>query len=568
MVLGIEIAGGVGLDLGDCPDFSFSKSSPGGDQNATVNLPFTRGMTLPRADREFTIVLDGIPIWGGFTGPLEAPELSECAGQASIGALGWALAGPKRGEGTRIYGPRWVEAVLGDPLFGIEGAVKEAVSQLAPDWVLQNDNVLSTGVLLQETENFQGQAAAEVLNNLAARTQYLATPAIWHVRQRVFEWRSMDLAPRYQALMANGAKVKPKYDPARVVNRVIIGWGNNTPAIWPQEIDYTKRRQIVDLYLNAGAEVRDYPTALGLAKGVYARQYLLSPEWSLDITIPRSCPVEELIDSAWVEIPTVLMEPGHWIRIPDLDPGSLGPELEVPQGGWMTRVGWQNKASAMSVSVGEPRSSGTLTRLARKVVTQGVSPLNIWGYTGRDFSVPARDAAGKMKLLGPPLVEVVQQNKPPPVDYQIPAVSTEHKTVLPETLPPLPPTFGFQINTPDVLGPKGVTSVEPQVLTKWSLNASKPCTVTVKVTRVSDGAVIIPAATLVAQKRRLEVLIVPEFPLIAPDHIEYEITLADPTMVSPDATSGADNYVAIDFRARRYFPEYPGDPSPKTGKQF
>lgn len=491
----IRIGGDELITLADCPDFTFTKTSPIGDQTASVSLPFVRGMTLPRADSPFTIEDDATPIWDGITGPIDSPEMASCAGPATIAALGYGVAMTKRGEAERVYGPRWVAPVIGGSAHTLEGAVKEAVSQLAPDVFLFDANIDSTGIILGETENFQGQAAGDVLGNLAARTQHLATPVLWHVRQKVFDWKFLDIAPRYRVYMANGAKVTPKYDPQRVVNRVIVGWGKDQTATWPATISHVKRRQIVDLYLNAGIEVRDYATALSLAQGIYGRMQLLSPEWSMEISIPSSCPVEQIVAGAWTTIPTIRMEPGYAIWIPDIDHGYMGPQFDIPDTGFMTRVSWQNKMSTMSVSVGEPRASGTLSRLARRVVAAGVSPLNIWGYLGRDFSAPLR-GTGKTPLNGPALPTAVDPTKPPPVDYRIPAVSTEHNQILGTHLPPMPVKPHERIYSEDgevfPTGPLDTgeysDEVPPCVITHWEFSSNLSGSIVIQIHRVAKDA--------------------------------------------------------------------------------
>lgn len=547
-----------------CPDLTYAKVSPGGDVTAAVNVPFVQRMELPLADTFVDIVDEDLGlVWSGFSGPLDPPDLSNCNGPITIGALGWGSSFTKRLGAPTTYGPRWDGSVIGQT---IEDAVINAVTQTAPNVFLYDENVDRSGVTLDATENFQGQTGADVLASMSARTQHLATPALWHVRQRNFSWKFMDLAPRYRVRLADGAKVKPRYDPSRAYNRVLVAWGKNQVVEAPKVLSYTQRQQIVDLYLNAGAEVRDQPTAQALADGVYARMQTLRPEWSFEVQVPVSCPVEEIVDGAWTEIKACSVEPGYVLWIPDLDPGSFGPDLDVPQGGFMTRVSWANKVGTLSVSIGEPRSSGSLARLARRITAAGVSPLNlVYG----NFSRPNRSTPG---LLGPNLTSAVKPSEPPPVDYPTPAASTKYKTILPEVTPPQPPGFGYQINNADSTGAKGIIPVEPCVLEKYSLFATKACTVVLKISRVSDGAAIIPAAMFVGavalpgtpagRVGRLELIINPEISITKPDHLQVEVTTAD------DALVQGEDFCTITFRSRRYYPGYPGNQAPKTGKQF
>lgn len=450
-----------------------------------------------------------------------------------------------------FFGPVWEGSPLG---LTPEAAINYAV-RFAPHVGI--GPVDSSGFLLTDTEDYLGRPPMDVVNAMTAMAAGFATPFAPSVRNGVFEWGPLDLGARYQVLCADGAVVTPTDDATRLYSRVMVIWGKGQVETYPEVIVYDQIPTIVDLVVNAGTEVRSKAAAQQLAAGLYSRVRSLELGWSCTINIPEGTPILE----DGVEINPLFVQTQKMIRVADLaehyDPAEGIPNIHL-----ITGATWRGdeKGTGLTLRCGEVRDPRAIVR-----ATMSAGSRTVWAVQQPGLSQPTRDA-NKLKLLGPPSVEVPTAGKPAQIDHVIPAADTKQQTLDPTVVPPQPPDFGFQINDADLAGTKGITWVQPERLIQYSIAASKVCTVTVTGRLVSSGQLIL-TLQLVAQQQKLNQAITSSIsPLVtgsgptatfaditARDGIKWEVTVADPAMESTDTEA---HWVSVGIGSVRYFPGY------------
>ncbi len=421
-------------DDGGCPTL---EKTMAGDGSITWSYDFTNGVDRLPPRHAHVEVLDGDGVIQ--TARLvrrQPPASDQCTAPCQLAAEGYAaaLAGRKFGGGTQItpslmvgpvaFGPVWTGTSLG---IHPEDAVTYAVSQLGAP--VEVGIVDESGFQLPDTENFQGRSAQDVANAMANFGAGLATPFVWLVKKGVFTWGPIDLAPRYEVLVANGAVITPTDDASRLYTRVIVIWQGNQAAIWPETISYEHLPSIVDLCVNAGAEVKTPAAALQLAQGLYARLGELELGWSWNITIPGTTAIE------WIghgPIAPWRLDASAMLRVPDLDPITRwGNKHPSPEALIITSLRYDGTANQLTGTCGEIRDP---SQFVRKVMFSGGAAMAP-PFRSTPGTVRQIKDAGKISTFGPFLSTSTgtpgalapgPATSPAIIDYKTPAVVSQY----------------------------------------------------------------------------------------------------------------------------------------------
>ena len=210
------------------------------------------------------------------------PSTDACDGDCRIDADGYMVAAQdRRFEASVNFGPTWTGASLAQTA---GDALTYSLLQLAQD-ITVDPTQISSAVSLTDSENFQGRSAQDVGMSMAALSSGFVTPIVFSVREGVARFWPLDVAPRYQVLVGEGAVVAPSDDASRLYNRVIVIWGHNQFATYPDTVSYQHIPRAVDLVVNATSEVFTAGSALDLAANIHARLDSLELGWSYTVTV-------------------------------------------------------------------------------------------------------------------------------------------------------------------------------------------------------------------------------------------------------------------------------------------
>lgn len=351
-----------------------------------------------------------------------------CSGPCRLAAEGdSARLGDRKFLDDVRFGPRWPGEVTEFPLLASTagGAVEYAFGYGGAGLEWSTANVTAGTYALTSSEQFRGRPMHDVFNAMNALSAGSATPYVWTVRNGIFRWRPLDLGPRYEVSIADGAIVTPSDDATRLYTHVIILYGNGQYAHYPDTVDYTHLPTLVDLVINAGNEVHDAAAAQRLAEGLYGRIQYLELGWSCTVTVPAPTEIRYLNPVTMMSEPVLpyRVNAAEFIRIPDLNGVTrYGPHHPVGNVQLMTEITWAGKD--LSIRCGEIRDQSAVVR---QVMYAG-SSRTVHALRSPGLSVPTRDA-DKTGLLGPGL-PAPASGAPPAIDNWIPPLSTENKQTL------------------------------------------------------------------------------------------------------------------------------------------
>jgi hypothetical protein len=483
------------------------------------------------------------------------PGTDICDGPAQYGAEGYAASlGDRKHSEPTTYGPTW-ESFSFISLFP-EGAVSHSVSQLGSN--VSIGTISPSGFTMSNTESYQGRTAQDTANAMASMGAGLSTPFVWSVRKGVFNWGPVDLAPRYQTSVADGATFTATDDASRLYTRVIVLWGAGQSAVWPGVVTYGQLPTIVDLVVNAGAEIKTPAGALQLAQGLYGRLGELELGWSWNFSIPGTTAIER-------------MDAGYILRVPDLDATNRwGTKHPCPDELLVTSCRWDGNSGMLTGTCGEIRDPSHFV----KQVMYGQTPSAPALFGSKPNEVRRVRDAGKIEVFGPYVAEssatgavrpsLYPTSSPAPIDYKIPAVDTKQDTQHPVTLPPMPPPVVFHDGDPTTSGVKTKFITAPVKALSWTLTTSGiQSDYRATLTRRSNGAVI-ATLDLAGTSEKIDQVI--GFPTNQDSTIGLVETddILIYTVTTP-ASSTSMTFVAAGVRNVRHFPGYAGNAHPITG---
>lgn len=359
----------------------------------------------------------------------QPPPTDLCTGPVSYSAEGYAGSlRDKHDTNATPYGPVWTGTSRG---MTPEAMVTDAVSQLAPSVTLGTVGV--SGFTLPDTESFQGRGPADIVAAASAFGAGLSTPFVSRVRNGIFTWGPLDLAPKYETLVADGAILAPTDDASRLYNHVLVLWGNGQYAEWPGTLSYSQIPTQVTLSVNAGAEVKTPAAALQLAQGLYAKLSELEMGWSWNFTIPMGTAVS-LVGGG--PIYPYRMDCAQVLRVQDFDPENrYGAKHASPEQLVITSMHWDGQNQQLTGTCGEIRDP---SQFVRKVMYASNFSIATPFATHPGTVRQVRDA-GKITTFGPFLgstttstgaVAVGPTSSPAPIDYAIPPIASEYKQML------------------------------------------------------------------------------------------------------------------------------------------
>lgn len=474
-------------DAADCPTVEKLMT---GDGPVTWTYPFTqfRDRLPPRHAHVRVEDNDGLVQTARIV--RRAPPATDlCEGPCSITAEGYAASlSDRKLAASTYFGPVWTGLSLAHTP---EDVVVYAVTQLGEH--VSYAEIGSTDLQLSDTEDFQGKTAQDIINSMTAVGAGLATPFAWSVKNGIFRWGPIDLAPRYQVMCADGAVVTPVDDASKLYSRVVVIYGKNQTVSFPNTISYSQIPTIVDLVVNASYEITSEAMALSLAQGLYARLSELELGWSATITIPGTTAIE------WIghgPIAPWRVPAQAAIRIPDLEPGARsGSKHAMRDVQLMTQCRWDGPQNQLVVSCGEIRNpSDFIRRIIARSNANAVTSLYTPG-----LSVPQK-AVEKIFDNGPglpdPGTDETGAPLPTPIRQATVPLSSEHNQPLPSHDYPKPMALIHHAYSPDgevftaglLETAANQTKVPPGVITHWELESSFSGTITIQIHRAAKDA--------------------------------------------------------------------------------
>jgi hypothetical protein len=492
----------------------------------------------------------------------DLPSSDSCAGPTQIRCQGYYdRLGDRKFAASTVYGPVYDGTSLADTP---EEAIVHAVTSIGGATIPVPP--AATGYLIQDDDDYAGRPAVDVVRAMSAYTNNLVTPFIGAVRNEEFTWQAVNLSFRYQVSLGNGVRLTPRDDATRLYTRVVVlfgadavnGSGRVPPRIvtYPPTIDYTKLPTLVDLVVNAGVEIRDLPSAQRLAEGMYGRMSALELGWTARLEIALSATVMEGLSPVALE----RVQAGSYIRLADFDPEEMYGDPDIPTDHLITHATWNGEN--LMLELGDMREAADMARMVRQSMYEGSNRIL---HAMQAISTATRDA-NKTRLIGDPTPDDDSQTTaedgttptPNRVDHGIPTVDTKQNTVDPTALPPQPPEVNVSFD-PAVTGEQITTWHPPTIFTRYSLRASRACTVTVQGTRVSDSVLMFTFSLAAQQQILNQAITTTQSPLVtgpgiyatmvARDGIRWSVTVAD-------TAAPAVTYLSLGIENHRYYPGY------------
>lgn len=155
--------------------------------------------------------------------------------------------------------------------------------QLMPD-VYDDSRIVDPDIqIIQETQNFAGHTAEDLLNYVTALTTQLSTPLLWwvwdaasgagHLSCLVVQFQ--DTGARYRVTISSD-EIERVYSRSSFINAATVQWGNEQYASAPNQeagepIDHTVLRNTRRKYVNASRNIGTRTDALALAQNYLAR---------------------------------------------------------------------------------------------------------------------------------------------------------------------------------------------------------------------------------------------------------------------------------------------------------
>lgn len=459
-----------------------------GELSAQWTYVFTQGKdVLPPRHASVEIIDNNGTFFLGRVVRRQPPSSDQCVGPCTIAGEGMiANLQDQKGQTSLEFGP------LPSPDVAValtpEDAVAYAAGQLVPGLNINSVNLAQTGFVLNDSENFVGRTAGDVCRTMAAVGASLVTPIMTSVRNGTLYWLPLDLAPRFETLISDGAIVEPSDDAGRLYSRVIVIYGRNQTEVWPETISYQHLPTVVDLVVNAGSEVGNPAGALRLAQALYGRLDAMELGWSWTVRIPGGVKVAAVGSSP--------MKPwrvtaGQFLRVPDLDaPGRYGANHASPNELLITRATWNGPTNELVLSCGEIRDQ---TSFVRKVMSQASARGVVASTKLSNMSTFTRDM-NKAPLVGPRLstaeadyLDSSGDPKQTPVKYGIAAYDTskEQFLITHESPKPIKIEKGAEQSATWATGlldtGKFWSDVPPCSIDRWYLSGSPAGSLTVEV---------------------------------------------------------------------------------------
>ncbi len=537
-----------------------------GDVSASWTYDFTTEQDrLPPRFAHVTIEDDVDVFWTGRVIRRQPPATDLCSGPCTIVAEGFYGALRDRHDpNPQPYGPTWPGQGTTRGMTP-EAAVTDAVSQLGGGSVSVG-TIDASGFALPDTESFQGRPPADVISAMNAFSAGLSTPFVGSVRNGIFNWGPLDLAAKYQVLVADGAILAPMDDATRLYNHVLVLWGTGQYAEYPPTLSYTKIPTQVTLAVNAGAEVKTPAAALQLAQGLYAKLNELELGWSWNFTIPMGTSLEEIGSGP---IYPWRMDAGFVLRVPDFEPWTrYGTKHTSPEEMVVTSLRWDGQQQQLTGTCGEIRDP---SQFVKKVMFASNFSIGSPFATQPGTVRQVRDA-GKISHFGPFLSTATATSSdavtpgpstaPAAIVPGIPAIESKYGTLHPRDLPPQPPAVVFHDADPMTSGVKMKIIVPPLRATKWTGAATGVTNYVATVTRRSNGAVI-ATINMAGSSEKLDQAIGSTAVSSTIGVVEKDDLLI--LTVTTPASADTITFVDSGVRTVRYYPGYSGNQSPITG---